>query len=366
VPEAMAAVLEKMMAKDPNARYEKPGDVADALRPWTLAPVAPPGDWLDVPENEQNLPMTPRLHRTPSTDRPNGPPTHVGMLFEDDRASESPTVFAGEPKSPRRGRLVPWALVAALAVGAVAAALTLTARPPRTATRLLVPAYFYPAGDGLKEWDRLIESSKKVPIVAVVNPSSGPGDQLNPEYAAVLKRASRAEMTMVGYVSTAYAKRPAADVKAEMDRWLKWYPEVSGFFLDEQASSAESVAYYTGLHEYARQLRPDALVVSNPGTQCAEPYLSRPAADVVCLFETEEGFDAFHPPAWTKRYTADRFAALSPGVTGSKAMREVLRLAAEKRMGYVYVTDLKGVNPWAGLPSYWDDEVEAVRERNGG
>ena len=42
VPEEMAAVLEKMMAKDPAARYQTPVAVAEALAPWTTTPIPPP------------------------------------------------------------------------------------------------------------------------------------------------------------------------------------------------------------------------------------------------------------------------------------------------------------------------------------
>jgi hypothetical protein len=41
VPAGLAAVLDRMLAKDPAARYASPGEVADALRPFT-APAGPP------------------------------------------------------------------------------------------------------------------------------------------------------------------------------------------------------------------------------------------------------------------------------------------------------------------------------------
>lgn len=42
VPEAMDAVIRKMMAKDPDARYQTPKDVVEALAPFTQTLVAPP------------------------------------------------------------------------------------------------------------------------------------------------------------------------------------------------------------------------------------------------------------------------------------------------------------------------------------
>ncbi|HLN31938.1 MAG TPA: protein kinase [Gemmataceae bacterium] len=49
VPEAMAAIIEKMMAKDPAHRYQTPLEVAEALAPWTETPIAPP-DTKEMPQ----------------------------------------------------------------------------------------------------------------------------------------------------------------------------------------------------------------------------------------------------------------------------------------------------------------------------
>jgi serine/threonine protein kinase len=42
VPEELASVIGKMMAKDPEERYCTPAEVVEALMPWTQAPIAPP------------------------------------------------------------------------------------------------------------------------------------------------------------------------------------------------------------------------------------------------------------------------------------------------------------------------------------
>jgi serine/threonine protein kinase len=42
VPAGLVAVLEKMMAKDADQRYQTPAEVAEALAPWTQGEVAPP------------------------------------------------------------------------------------------------------------------------------------------------------------------------------------------------------------------------------------------------------------------------------------------------------------------------------------
>jgi serine/threonine protein kinase len=44
VPEGIVAVIDKMMAKDANQRYQSPQELADALEPWTQTPIPPPPD----------------------------------------------------------------------------------------------------------------------------------------------------------------------------------------------------------------------------------------------------------------------------------------------------------------------------------
>src|SRR5262249_28940091 len=44
VPAGLIGVLSTMMAKDPARRYQTPGDVVDALAPFTTTPIPPPAD----------------------------------------------------------------------------------------------------------------------------------------------------------------------------------------------------------------------------------------------------------------------------------------------------------------------------------
>jgi hypothetical protein len=230
--------------------------------------------------------------------------------------------------------------------------------------RLLVPAYIYPAGEGLAEWYRLIESAGAAGTVVIANPSSGPGNKVDPNYSKVIERARSKGAVVLGYVSTKYGARPLRMVKAEVDRWVSLYPGVQGIFFDEQASAADQVLYYAALYEYVRKDRGLSLAVGNPGALCAEEYLSRPAADVACLVETNKDLSAYRRPAWATHYPADRFAALLSKVETAEQMQQALREMKAAHIGYCYVTDGKGENPWGRLPSYWDQEVKAVQQMN--
>lgn len=232
------------------------------------------------------------------------------------------------------------------------------------ALQLLVPAYFYPGGEGLKEWDRLIDAAGRVPIVAIANPASGPGDKTDENYTRVLRRAADAGITIIGYVSTSYGKRPRREVEADINCWLDLYPGIKGFLFDEQASGADLTDHYAALARYARGKLPQALVINNPGTQCAEDFLSRSAADTVIWFENGRGFDDLQPADWGEKYPPQRFAALAYKIAAAPQMRAQVKLALKRRLGYVFVTDEDLPNPWDRLPPYWQEEVAAVRAAN--
>lgn len=48
LPAGMVAVIKKMMAKDPEQRYQTPAQVVQALSPWTKNPIPPPSE-ADIP-----------------------------------------------------------------------------------------------------------------------------------------------------------------------------------------------------------------------------------------------------------------------------------------------------------------------------
>jgi serine/threonine protein kinase len=230
--------------------------------------------------------------------------------------------------------------------------------------RLLVPAYFYPTrmGEGIEQWKQILKSPLAKTTVVIVNVSSGPGDKMNPDYTEVIEMAKAEGVTAIGYVSTGYAtKRTLQDVKDDVDRWVRFYPAIQGIFFDEQASSADQINYYASLYDFVKKQHKLSLVVSNPGTVCAEEYVSKPAADVVCMVEVTKDFGGYKPPAWANRYPVDRFAALIIKSERQDQMEKQILQMREKKIGCCFITNVPEPNPWGKLPRYWDAEVEAVR-----
>jgi hypothetical protein len=235
---------------------------------------------------------------------------------------------------------------------------------PAVKLRLLVPAYFYPAGQTLDDWDRIIRGASKAPVTIVVNTSTGPGDAVDPNYVAVIHRAALSHVAIAGYVNTDYAKRPRDEVQADIEKWVRFYPEVGGIFLDSQAPGAEHVDYYVKLRTFVAERIARGFVITNPGTHCVEEYFSRPATDTACVFESPEKFDLFRLPPWGRLYPVKAFAALPYGIESADVMRDYIGQASRRHLGSIYVCDGKAPNPWGRLPRYWEAEVDAVHRVN--
>ncbi len=221
-----------------------------------------------------------------------------------------------------------------------------------------MPAYIYPVGAGRKEWLRLIEAASKVKIVVIANPASGPGEERNLDYATIFSEASRHGVTLVGYVSTQYAARPWDEIKKDVDRWVQFYPQIRGFFFDQQPREGQHAALYARIRDYAQQKLRDPLVITNPGIACDATYLADAVSNVTCVFQNYEGFGQFELTAALKGYEPTRFAALPYNIADPEAMRALIKDAILKRIGYLYITDAKPPNQWNALPSYWEAEVE--------
>jgi Spherulation-specific family 4 len=225
---------------------------------------------------------------------------------------------------------------------------------------LLVPFYIYPGGDGRKEWQRLIDAASKVEIVAIANPNSGPGSERNIDYTAIFSEASNHGITLVGYVSTDYGNRPHAEIKNDVDTWLRFYPQVRGFFFDQQPSESRNATQFAELRDFVKRKISDSLVITNPGVPCDDAYLARAVSNVTCVFVNFEGFEQFELPAPLKAYDPSRFAAMPYNIPDVETMREVVKDAIIKRIGYLYISDAKPPNQWGKLPVYWEAEVDAV------
>jgi hypothetical protein len=207
---------------------------------------------------------------------------------------------------------------------------------------LAVPAYFHPERDA-RTWALLARRAPAVGLV-VVNPCSGVGDGTDPAYAALCSGPWR--RSIAGYVDTAYASRPIAEVVAEAAAYRERYG-VGAVFADRVTSDAGHLGYYRELAARVRAAGPGRIVL-NPGTVPHVGYLE--LADVVVTFEDTAAVHARRQP----RAPAGPAAVchLVHDVPPA-SHRAVLARAARRGAAYAFVTDRRLPNPWAGLPTGW-------------
>lgn len=247
---------------------------------------------------------------------------------------------------------------------AIAAACALVLGASTAATRamdILVPSYFDPT-DSAADWTRMANAATRVSLTAIMNPNSGPGAGVDSGYIGAISSMHASGGRVIGYVSTDYTNRTLANVEADVDRYLSWYPNLDGIFFDEMTDDANAthVNYYATLYSYVKSKGATLRVVTNPGISVAQNYFTTTVTDTVCTFESNTGYAGATPPAWTTNYPAARFYNLPYNVATSATMLTDLSLAQSRRVGNIYVTDDSGANPWDTLPSYWDAEVNGV------
>lgn len=151
-------------------------------------------------------------------------------------------------------------------------------------------------------------------------------------------------------MATNYAKRNLSLAKQEVDNWKMFYkPE--GIFFDEMTNdkNANHVDYYLQLHNYAKGLQFN-FTVGNPGTDVDLAYVN--AVDTIMIYELSGSFPSFSQYCGVHaNYPKKKWGIFPYNLPSITDVREGI-LAAKNCVGFIYVTDDNGNNPWDTLPSY--------------
>jgi hypothetical protein len=244
----------------------------------------------------------------------------------------------------------------------IVAATAASARSHACDQQLLVPAYFYPGTTS--PWPALAASAAQTPTVVIVNPNSGPGTTIDPNYTAAITLVRGAGARTICYIATTYGVRPVAAMLAELQQYQALYGPFDGVFLDEMSNDPATLGHYQTFAAGIRAALPNALIVANPGTNIPASMSGTSVADVFVLYENDaEGgvpYAAYEPPAWALSQPPERVAHIVYNVQGEAAMRATVALARERRAGYVFVTDDVLANPYDTLPPYWSALASAA------
>ncbi len=239
--------------------------------------------------------------------------------------------------------------------------------------RILLPLYIYPNWYDKNKyaWKQVIAAAKKVSIVAIINPNSGPNNAPpNTDYQQGIKDLRQAGIKIVGYVPSNYSNRDIQAVKADIDLYTTHF-KVDGIFIDEAASSIDKSTYYQQLYRYIKSKSSSYNVIINPGVNLDEKYLSQGVADIIVTFENYyKDWNNYGSVKQSKSHPAQKFAALVHTTANRKLMKSTLDRAIKNNLGYIYITNdstnTPNKNPWDTLPEYWQAEVNYIQQLNSG
>jgi hypothetical protein len=230
--------------------------------------------------------------------------------------------------------------------------------------KILIPLYIYPD----ENWKNLIdiqENHKNTEIVAIINPSKhGHFREKDDNYAKGIKELADANIKVIGYVYTKYAKRDSQEIIDDMEAWKDIYKEygVSGIFFDEVSTEGSDVEYYTNLSDEAKDRGLDFVII-NPGTTTNSDYIDSGMASIVVSYENEHQELLDNPPSSYNTPTDETKLSLLIYEMQGDSVDDLISFAREHKFSYIYFTeDGADGNPWDSLSNYTEDEVSKATE----
>src|SRR5438445_10187141 len=217
---------------------------------------------------------------------------------------------------------------------------------------VVIPLYTYPT-DG--SWAASLQAKNahpNVPIIAIINPSDGPGGSSDSNYVQGVKNFQAAGIIVIGYVATGYASHGMSDLDAQISRYKNWY-SVNGIFFDEMANNQGNENYYSTLNTYVKSLGM-TMTMGNPGTSVPSSYIG--TLDSLFIFE-QSGLPTLSYLSSYSGHQKSNFAYIGYTVSPLNAAFEA---ASSNYVQWIYITDAGGGNPYNVLPSYFMNEVAAL------
>ncbi len=219
-----------------------------------------------------------------------------------------------------------------------------TAVASPSTTGIMIPLYTYPGSS----WANVIAVQKanpSVPIIAIINPNSGPGAGMDANYVSGILSLQSAGVEVIGYVPTGYASRSISAVESMVNDYKSWYP-VTGIFFDEMSNVAGNEGYYSTLNAYAKSLG-FTYTVGNPGADTIPSYIG--TMDTIVIYENQGLPSLSSLEGWHSGYTKTNFAVMAYGV---QSVNQSYPSTASPHVGYIYITNAGLPNPYDVLPPY--------------
>ncbi|QID32606.1 spherulation-specific family 4 protein [Pampinifervens florentissimum] len=217
---------------------------------------------------------------------------------------------------------------------------------------ILVPLYSYPADANYRDdHQRLAQLRSPKEIIVIINPDSGPSVIKDQEFENIINTYKASGKRVLGYLKTEYARRNRQGVIADIQRYLDFYPQIEGFFLDEVSNELGDFEYYRQIYNYVKE-QGNFMVVINPGARVPQEYYS--VADKLVAFESNLSF-LYNGYGLTRANTKDCF--LVYGVRDTGQARELLSYLTSRGASCAYAVD-EDPPSWFKLSPYMNVLLE--------
>ena len=241
---------------------------------------------------------------------------------------------------------------------------TKTAPTSNISAGVIVPLYTQPSDSSWSELITTKNDNPSVPIVAIINPDSGPGSGASDQWANGIDELRSAGITVIGYVPTGYGTDPLSTVESQVQDYSSWY-RLSGIFFDEMANdngtgncpwTCTVQQYYQDLVSYSSTVGYN-FTVGNPGMSTDPSFHG--IMSVLLIYENSGSPSSYALKSATMGYDKSRYASISIGV----GLNSTAEISSASYVGWIYMTNactgrsVSVCNPYNGLPSYFSELV---------
>src|SRR3989449_7840517 len=216
--------------------------------------------------------------------------------------------------------------------------------------------YLNPGTNGIN-WQPLIAAKQahpRVPIIAMINPSSGPGTSYDSNFNAGINNLRAAGIIVLGYIGTKYCAMTLSTAEGQIDTYHSFY-KLDGFLFDEMKNTSGCESYYSTLTNYAKSTYGDTLIIGNPGTSTIQSYVG--TVDNIIIYESQGLPSISTLQSRTFGLAKSGFCFDAYGIS---TLDPTYAAQASQYVGCMQITDDSGSNPYDTLPSYLSSEIAAL------
>jgi hypothetical protein len=243
-------------------------------------------------------------------------------------------------------------------------------------------ATYIDPGANMNTWARLISMPSDKVSVLVANVVNGPDSTANPGWTDIIPKATASGKTVIVYVRTGYlgvsfqkfttrlgsseTSDWIAQIQEDVDQWYRLYPgQMGGIFFDEGWNDCgpdnRNADLYKFITQETKRKYPGAYTVLNPGAPM--PQCFEHSADTLLTAEVSYATytsSAYAPVDWIPSDPRKLWHIIYD--VPASGVAAVAKLAKERNVGMLHITDDVEPNPYDSVPSdaYMQTFMDAV------